>query len=65
MREDQWISIGWHTMEYDQKIIEAGIEIILTISEERKGILEKLKQALIANDMDKVVEYGMKICGMN
>ena len=52
-------------MEMDDRVLKAGLEHILEIANERKAILEKLKEALITDDVDSVKVYAKWLCGLS
>ena len=52
-------------MRYDEASIEAGIDHLLLIAEQRNLLLESLKRALIKEDHESIIEYAKKIKGLN
>lgn len=52
-------------MEIDDRVLEVSLEHILEIANNRKVILEDLKQSLIADDVDSVKVYARLLCGMS
>ncbi|WP_319405792.1 hypothetical protein [uncultured Desulfosarcina sp.] len=51
-------------MEMDDRVLKAGLEHIIEISNERKAMLEKLRQALISDDVDSIKVYARLLCGI-
>ena len=51
-------------MEFNDRIIEEGLRQILIIAQDRSIMLEKLKQALIENNSNKIIAYSRQICGL-
>ena len=52
-------------MEYNERVIKEGIDQILEIAMARDYLLSRLRQALLDDDVDKIKEYALKICGLN
>ena len=52
-------------MEYNETVIKEGIDQILAIAKARGKLLSLLRQALLDDDVDKMKEYALKICGLN
>jgi hypothetical protein len=50
-------------MEFDEQVIETGLDQILEIAEERKANLERLKEAVLAADHGKIRKYASLLCG--
>lgn len=51
-------------MEIDEQVLEAGLNQIVAIAEERKAILERLKEAMLAEDHRKIRKYASILCGL-
>jgi hypothetical protein len=51
-------------MEYDGNIKE-GIDQVLVIAKERAEILERLRQALVNDELQKIKLYAAKLCGID
>jgi hypothetical protein len=51
-------------MEFNQKTIEEGLNLALSIARERTIVLEALKQALVEDNNEKVKLYARELCGL-
>ena len=52
-------------MEINDHVLEIGLEQILKIANERLATIEKLKKALIADDVNSIKEYAKQLCGLS
>lgn len=52
-------------MEIDNHTIKVGLDNLLEIAQERKVTLEKLKEALIKDDTDKIKKFASQLCGLS
>ena len=51
-------------MEVNNKIIEEGLNQALLVAKQRNHILERLKQALLMGDDEKIKHYASQLCGL-
>ena len=51
-------------MEFNEKLIEEGLNQVLIIAHERAQILEYLKQALLKENDEEVKFYASILCGL-
>jgi len=52
-------------MEYKDDIMKEGLDQVLAIAKERAETLERLRQALLADDNNRIKLYASKLCGLN
>ena len=51
-------------MKSDERIIDEGLNQVLSIAKERVLTLENLKQALIKDDNERIKNYAEQLCGL-
>jgi hypothetical protein len=49
--------------KYDNKTLDAQIDMILEIAKQRSEIIKSLKQAVLKGDIDEIKKYSKLICG--
>lgn len=49
---------------YDHHKLEIGLEKVFEIADERKTLLEKLRQAIIDDECIKIKKYSRLLCGL-
>ena len=52
-------------MECSDRILQAGVDQLLKIAEERKMLLNNLKGALISDEIEKIKRYARILCGLD
>jgi hypothetical protein len=51
-------------MDYNDAVIEEGVNNLLIVAEKRRQLLDQLKQAVKDDDIYRIKEYASKICGV-
>jgi hypothetical protein len=52
-------------MDTNDRRLQVGLDQLLKIAEERKIILDKLKNALISDEIEKIKQYAKILCGLD
>ena len=51
--------------EDEDKVCQEAIKQICTVGKYRREIIDRMKQALLADDHEKVVKYAKQLCGVD